>query len=191
MRARFLLLVLAILVVAGFAAQNWSEITRSSPLNFGIVQSEGSMGLILLGLLGLTLLLFLVSAITSRTQNLIEARQHAKEMHTQRELADKAEASRFTDLRQLLDTHLRESRQRDTIQHTEFDKALSQHQKDTRTQIEQLSHVLATRMGEMETRLETRLQRLDSHPAHRADAVQGVASRPQGQPVQSAGHHPV
>lgn len=182
MRARFILLVLAILAVAGFAAQNWSEIMRTSPLNFGIVQSEASMGLILLGLLALTLVLFLVSAITSRTQNLIEARQHAKEMHVQRELADKAEASRFTDLRHLLDTHLRESRQRDTTQHTEFEKALAQHQKDTRIQIEQLSHVLAARMGEMESRLETRLQRMGSsspQPA-RGDTVQeGVASRPQ------------
>lgn len=187
MRARFILLVLAILAVAGFAAQNWSEITRSSPLNFGIVQSEASMGLILLGLLGLTLVLFLISAITSRTQNLIEARQHARQMHAQRELADKAEASRFTDLRQLLETHLRESRQRDTIQHTEFEKALTQHQKDTRTQIEHLSSVLATRMGEMETRIETRLQRMGSHQAGHSETVQGVASRPHAQATEVTG----
>lgn len=188
MRARFLLLVLAILLVAGFAAQNWSEVTRTSTLNFGILQSDGAMGLILLSLLGLTLLLFLVSAITARTQNLIEARQHAKALQAQRDLADKAEASRFTDLRQLLDTHLRESQQRDQIQHTEFEKALSQHQRDTRTQIEQLSHVLNARLAELESRLEARLQRMDgsvrSQPAH-LEPMQGVASRDPGR------HHPV
>ncbi|HYF42494.1 MAG TPA: hypothetical protein VEA35_08605 [Ramlibacter sp.] len=196
MRARFVVLVLAILLVAGFAAQNWSEITRSSTLNFGILQSEGSMGLILLSLLGLTLLLFLASAITSRTQNLIESRQHAKALQAQRDLADRAEASRFTELRQLLDSHLRESKQRDTIQHTEFEKALSQHQKDTRTQIEQLSHVLNTRIGEMETRLETRLQRLDGGAARpqpaRADVIDhGVASRPHAQVSEPTGRHPL
>ncbi len=196
MRARFILLVLAILLVAGFAAQNWSEIMRSSTLNFGILQSEGSMGLILLSLLGLTLLLFLASAITSRTQNLIEARQHSKALQAQRDLADKAEASRFTDLRQLLDNHLRESSQRDRIQHTEFEKALSQHQKDTRTQIEQLSHVLATRLGEMETRLETRLQRVGAsaapHQPDRLDTVQqGVASRPLAPAAEPGGRRPL
>lgn len=181
MRARMILLVVAILAVAGFAAQNWSQIQQKSMLNFGILQSEGSLGLILLSLLGLTLLLFLISSATSRTQSLIENRQHAKALQAQRDLAEKAEASRYTELRGVLDNHLRESRQRETIANTELEKALAQHQRDTRTQIEQLSHTLATRLGELETRLEARLQRIDPSRQPRGETVQGVASRPAGQ----------
>ncbi len=109
MRARMLLLVLAILVVAGFAAQNWSQITQPSLLNFGVVQATAPLGLILLTLLGLTLLVFLASAASMRTHSLMESRQHAKQLQAQRDLADKAEASRFTDLRGVLDNHLRET----------------------------------------------------------------------------------
>lgn len=161
MRGRMILLVLAVLAVAGFAAQNWAEITRSSPLNFGILVTEAPMGLILLSLLGLTLLLFLVSAATMRTTSLIEARQHAKALQAQRDLADKAEASRFTDLRQQLDTHLRESRQRETLATTEMNKALAQHQREMRAQLDQMNHMLAGRLAE----LDTHVQRLAGNSA--------------------------
>src|SRR4051812_36661400 len=86
MRARMLLLVIAILAVAGFAAQNWSEISRPSMLTFGVVQADAPLGLILLTLLGLTLLVFLATAATLRTHSLVESRQHAKALHAQREL---------------------------------------------------------------------------------------------------------
>jgi hypothetical protein len=39
---------------------------------------------------------------------LLEARRHAKELQAQRELADQAEVSRFTELRAYLDTRLSE-----------------------------------------------------------------------------------
>ena len=72
----------------------------------------------------------------------------------QRDLADKAEASRFTDLRQHLDTHLRENRQREAIAATEFEKAMVQSQRELRTQLEQMNRTLAARLGEIDSRLE-------------------------------------
>jgi uncharacterized integral membrane protein len=156
MRARLLILVLVILAVAGFAAQNWAEINRSTTLTFGVVQADAPLGLILLTLLGIALLVFAASAATLRTQHLVESRQHAKALHAQRELADKAEASRFTDLRQMLDVHLRESRQRDTLASTEMDKALAQHQRELRNQLEQMYHLLTGRLTEIERRLDGR-----------------------------------
>lgn len=181
MRARMLLLVLAILAVAGFAAQNWTEITRSSTLNFGVVQADAPMGLILLTLLGLTLLVFLVAAASMRTHSLVESRQHAKALHAQRELADKAEASRFTDLRQLLDNHLREERQRETIANTELEKTMAQHQRELRNQLEQMYHLLTSRLGELERRIDARpgrVERVDQVPPARV--VEPVAAGPQG-----------
>jgi len=154
MRGRLIFLVLVVLAVAGFAAQNWGEITRSTPLNFGILVTEAPLGLILLTLLGLTLLAFLASAATMRTTSLLESRQHAKALQAQRDLADKAEASRFTELRQQLETHLRENRQHETVANTEMSKALAQHQREMRAQLDQMNHMLSGRLAELDSHIQ-------------------------------------
>lgn len=156
MRARTILLVLAILLLAGFAAQNWAEITRPSMLNFGVVQESAPLGLLLLGLLGIAVVAFVATIATMHSRNLVETRQHARALHAQHELAEKAEASRFTDLRQVLDTHLRDMRQRDSIQQSEMEKTLNQQHRELRTHLEQVAHALTARMTEMEQRIEHR-----------------------------------
>ena len=152
MRARLILLVLAVLLVAGFAAQNWPEFNRPSPLNLGVATVEAPLGLILLILLGVALLVFIAAAASLRTRSLIESRQQARALHAQRELADKAEASRFTDLRQMLDQHLRENRGTSP----DLEKSLAQHQRELRNQLEQMYHLLTSRLTELERRLDSR-----------------------------------
>jgi len=153
MRTRTTLLVVAILLVAGFAALNWSEIVRSTPLSFGLMVTDAPLGLILLTLLGVTLVLFLAASAAMRTQSLLDYRTHQKTLEAQRDLADKAEASRFTDLRQHLDTHLKEMRERDAIAASEFDKAMLQSRREVQTQMEQMNRMLSARLNEMEQRL--------------------------------------
>jgi len=160
MRAKSILLVIAILLVAGFAAMNWAEIIRPASLWIGPVIMDAPMGAILLALLGITLVLFLASTAAMRTQSLIDYRHHQKSLEAQRELADKAEASRFTDLRQHLDTNLRELRERDRLAATEGDKARLEHQREIRTQLEQINRTLSARLNELEHRLETRFERM-------------------------------
>lgn len=157
MRARVTLLVVAILLVAGFAALNWSEIMRPAPLSFGAFITDAPLGLILLGLLMLSLLGFLALGAMHRTQVLIESRQHLKELQHHRDLADRAEASRFTELRTHLDTQLGELRKRDAIAATEFEKAMVLGQRELRTQLDQMSRTLATRLTDMEHRIDGRL----------------------------------
>jgi hypothetical protein len=63
-------------------------------------------------MLGLTTLLgvfFLAYVLSLHGSVLMENRRHNKEMHAQRELADKAEASRFTELRTFLETQHRQA----------------------------------------------------------------------------------
>ena len=153
MRTRTTLLVVAILLVAGFAALNWSEIVRPTPLSFGLMVMDAPLGLILLAMLGLTLILFLAASAAMRTQSLLDYRTHQKTLEAQRDLADKAEASRFTDLRQHLDTHLKEMRERDAIATSEFDKAMLQSRREVQTQMEQMNRMLSARLNEMEQRL--------------------------------------
>ncbi|MCC2632825.1 MAG: hypothetical protein K0S48_711 [Ramlibacter sp.] len=157
MRTRSILLIVAILLVSGFAALNWEEIVRPSTLWFGLFVTQAPLGLILLGLLALTLVLFLASTAAMKTQSLMDYRQHQKTLEAQRDLADKAEASRFVDLRQHMDTQLRELRERDAISASEFEKSRLESQREIRTQLEQINRTLAARLTELESRLDGRL----------------------------------
>ena len=157
MRTRSIVLIVAILLVAAFAALNWGEMVRPTVLSFGLFVSEAPLGAILLGLLAVTLVLFLASTAAMKTQSLMDYRAHQKTLEAQRELADKAEASRFVDLRQHMDTQLRELRERDAISAAEFEKSRMESQRELRTQLEQINRTLAARLNEMESRLDARL----------------------------------
>jgi hypothetical protein len=165
MRSRATLLVVVILLIAGFAALNWSEVLRLAPLSFGLFVMDAPLGAILLGLLALATVAFALGGAAIRTQSLMESRQHFKTLEAQRALADKAEASRFTDLRQHLDVQLRELRERDAIAATEFQKAVVDSQRELRTQLEQINRTIAARMNEIEHRLDGRVGHHVAGPA--------------------------
>ena len=110
----------------------------------------------MLAVLGLTLLVFLLSSAAQESRIMLEAHRHAKVLAAQRDLADKAEASRFTDLRQQLDTHLRDNRQRDAIVATELEKSIVQSQRELRTQLELMNRNLMARFVEFEERMANR-----------------------------------
>jgi len=161
MRARLVFIVAAILLVGAFAALNWSEFMRMSPLSFGGAVSEAPLGFIMLCILGVTLLAFLISSAAQESRNLADYGRHARALEAQRELADRAEASRFTDLRTHMETLLRENRQREAIAATEFEKAIVQSQRDIRTQLEQMNQAMATQLRDFETRFDSRIERLN------------------------------
>jgi hypothetical protein len=94
-------LIVAIAMVAGFAAINWPEFIRPAPLSFGWPTLDAPLGLIMLGLLALTLVVFLISSAMLDSSHLIESRRHAKALERQCDLAERAEASRLIDLRQM------------------------------------------------------------------------------------------
>jgi hypothetical protein len=170
MRSRLVLLVVAILLVAAFAALNWPEVMRTSPLLFGPIVADAPMGLILLGLLALATVAFILSAGAIRTRSLVESRHHYKELEAQRLLADKAEASRFTELRQYLEENLREMRERDTIRTSEL-------QRELRSQSEASNRMLAARLNELEHRMDSRFERMGVG-GRAAAAVPAMGSQP-------------
>jgi hypothetical protein len=161
MRARLLFIVLAGVVVAGLAALNWGEVTRTSRLNFGLILTDAPLAGILLAILAVTLIVFLVSSAIQESRNLIAWNRHAKELQAQRDLADKAEASRFTDLRQHIDSTLRESRQRDALAGGEFEKSMLQSHRDLRAQLDAMNRTLLARLAELESRVDHRTTVVD------------------------------
>ena len=101
---RVLVVAVALALVAGFALLNWQQLAVAVPVSLGVVTVDAPLGLIMLVLLAALALVFIAWALTLQGSVLLESRRHAREMQAQRELADRAEASRFTELRQ----HLRE-----------------------------------------------------------------------------------
>lgn len=157
MRLRTLLLVLATAAVVLFALLNWTAFTRPVPVNLGFQTVSAPLPLVLLGLLAAGLLVALAGGAASEARHRRLENEHAKALQAQRDLADRAEASRFVDLRQALDAHLRDTRQRDANAATELDQALAKTQREVRNQMELLHRSLNTRLGEMEARLTQRV----------------------------------
>jgi hypothetical protein len=175
MRARLVFIVLALLVVGGVAALNWPQFSRTEPMSFGVFTIDASVGLFMLAAFGLAILVMLLSSAVLESRYMMESNRHAKAMQVQRDLADKAEASRFTELRQYLDTHLRDNRQREAIAATEFEKSMLQSQRDMRSQLEAMSRTLDTRLAALEGRVDGRVDRDRVAPVTRTSA--DVAAR--------------
>ena len=104
MRTKTLLLIVGIVLIAAFAMLNVDEFTRISTLNLGFASMQLPLGLVMLMLVIAILLIFLMTMLYMHSINLIETRKYDKQLTVQRELADKAEASRFTDLRRYMES---------------------------------------------------------------------------------------
>ena len=136
MKARTALLTLIVLLIVFLATMNWQALNQSTPVSLGFTAVEAPLGLIMLCLTALLAIFFVAYVVTLQGSVLMETRRHNKEMLAQRELADKAEASRFTELRAFLD---------------------AQHQ--------QAHQTLLARMDQLEARMAARAQESDNTTA--------------------------
>ena len=105
---------LVLIFVGLFALINWAAFAALTPLSLGFTTVQAPLGLIMLGLVAFLCVLFTVWVVSLQANSLMDARRQTKALQTQRDLADKAEASRFTELRaellarlDRLDTELR------------------------------------------------------------------------------------
>lgn len=178
MRGRLILIIVLSALAFGFAGLNWSEVTRNTPLSFGILVSDGSVGLVLLSLLAITLICFLISSGAQETRHQIDYGKHQRTLQAQRDLADNAETSRYTELQKQLEAHLRENRQREAIAATEFEKSMVTSQRDLRTQLESISQLLGTRLREIENRIDERMDRVQTTNATPNKTYDPDATRP-------------
>lgn len=111
MKSRVALLVLIIAVIGGLSFFNFPYLAQTVPMSLGFTSVDAPLGLILLTLTALMAIAFIAYVIAMQGTWLLESRAHAKEMAAQRELADKAEASRFTELRAAMEVlHQEEER---------------------------------------------------------------------------------
>jgi hypothetical protein len=148
-------LLLFVLVLTGLlAALNWTTFTAPMPLWLGVASVEAPLGLVMLAVLAVVSLLFVVSTIVLQTRALTELRRHGRELQAQRQLADQAEASRFTELREFMSSELqRVTSSSETARDTLLAR-LDRLESQQRLLIEQTGNTLSSYIGELEDRLD-------------------------------------
>lgn len=104
MNLRTLMLILTVAAIAALATLNWGLLLTPGPVSFGVTTIEAPLGIMMLALTILLAVFFVAYVLMLQGSVLLDTRRHAKEMQVQRELADQAEASRFTEMKTFLET---------------------------------------------------------------------------------------
>lgn len=154
MQIRTVLFVIILGAIGGLAALNWETFNAPTELWLGVTTVQAPLGLVMLGLTAVLTAFFLVFIIYLQSSVLLEARRHAKELQANRELADQAEASRFTELRRFIELELRSVVQQDTETRTALLARLDRLDTELMAAVNQSGNTLAAYIGEVEDRLE-------------------------------------
>lgn len=149
-------LLVVVLLIAALAALNWGALAAPVAMSIGFTQVTAPLGLVMLGLTTLLGILFVAYVVWLQTTVLLETRRHTKEMQAQRDLADKAEASRFTELRTFLETQENAHMARNAERHAALLARVDQFEAAVRQRLEQTDNTLAAHVGQLEDRFDRR-----------------------------------
>lgn len=148
----------AILVVVGalavVALLNWSALSAVTAVSLGVANVQAPLGLVVLAFTAVLGLLFIVHIVMQQAGAVAEGRLHAKELAAQRELADRAEASRFSELRAYLDGELRRIETQAAEQRAGLMKHIDGLQGHLQAKIEQEARSLSAYIGEVDDKLD-------------------------------------
>lgn len=100
-------ILVVVAALAAIALFNWAALSAVTTVSLGVSQVQAPLGLMVLALTAVLGLLFIVHIVVQQARAMAEGRLHAKELAAQRDLADRAEASRFSELRAYLEGELR------------------------------------------------------------------------------------
>ncbi len=156
MSIRSLLLLVFTIVVTVFVSLNWYTLATQTTINLGFTAVKGPLGLVMLGLLLVAGLVFLAYSLAIKTASLVETRAHTKELEAQRQLANKAEASRFTELRNLIEKINADNQVRSKETQELLIENIKSMQQDLHNAVETNSNSLAAYIGEIDDRLKSK-----------------------------------
>ena len=103
MNFRTISITIIVALISLLAVFNWTALSTPAAVSLGVTEIQAPLGVLMLGLTILLSAFFIAYALWMQSSVLLETRRHAKEIQVQRDLADKAEASRFTELRSVLE----------------------------------------------------------------------------------------
>lgn len=169
---RAIALFVVLLLIGLFALVNWTAFSTPTTLSLLVADVQAPLGLVMLGLVVFLALLFILWAVSMQASMLMESRRQSRELQAQRELADKAEASRFVELRTHLDTEMARAATSAQRGHEDVLNRLNHLEGALRLALEQNANSVAASIGEFEDRLE----RVDQPPADitTRDAGRGI-----------------
>jgi hypothetical protein len=165
MKLRTLLIALTLVALAAFALLNWATFTAPTPLSLGVVEVQAPLGLIMLVVTGLVSGLFLAYILLQQAGVILETRRYAKELAAHRDLADKAEASRFTELRAALEAGLGRLEAQDAAETRRLEERLAQLEGRVLQRLDESTGSLSACIGEVDDKLDRGLgpPRRNSH----------------------------
>jgi uncharacterized integral membrane protein len=154
MNLRTLLIALALIALAVFALLNWSAFTAPTTLSLGFSQVQAPLGLIMLVVTGAVSALFLFYIVFQQAGVIMETRRVTKELNVQRELADKAEASRFTEMRVFLEGELRKLEAQSAAATRELGARIAQFEQQLQDKLAESTRTLSAYIGEVDEKLD-------------------------------------
>ncbi len=154
MKIRTLFLLTALGAITAFAVLNWSAFMAPTTLSLGVANVQAPLGLVLLGMLVFLVVLSLAFVVYLQTSVLLDTRRNARELQACQELAEKAEVSRFTELRGFLDVALKKQAEREGELRAAMLARLDQLDRDLQSRIEQSENTVSAYIGELDDRLE-------------------------------------
>ncbi len=131
MRFKTLLILVASGLAVLFVVLNWRVLAGPAKLNLVVTQAEVPVGIMMLMLFVLALAVLWILVSGWQGTMLAEFRRQTKELQAQRLLAESAEASRFTELGELIREEIAK----------------------LRTELQDTEHSIAATLGEMDDRL--------------------------------------
>ena len=159
MSLRGVAIVLALVAIGVFAALNWAAIMAPTELSLGFAQVQAPLGIVMLGISALLCALFIVYLLFQQAGALLEARRYAKEMKAQRELADRAEASRVAELRSFLEAEIRRLESLGAAGAHETAARIDRLESSLGDKLDESTRTLSAYIGEVEDKLDRMLAR--------------------------------
>jgi uncharacterized integral membrane protein len=154
MNARTLALAIAFLLLAVFALLNWGAFSAPTALSLGFAEVQAPLGLLMLVVTGIVSGLFLVYIVYQQAGAILESRRYEKELRANRELADQAEASRFTELRAYLASELGRLQDERAAEAQRFSARLQQLEERLQERVDESARGLSAHLGEIEDKLD-------------------------------------
>jgi len=146
------LLIIAVVIVL-LAALNWTTLATPTLISLGITSVTAPLGLVMLGLTVLLAVFFVAYVLALQGSVLMDTRRHSRELQAQRDIADKAEASRLAEMRASVDAQLQQHALDNRGGREALVARIDQLERSLAQRIEQSDNTTAAYLGQIEDRM--------------------------------------
>ncbi len=154
MQLKNLLLFIALALLILFSAINWSAIMMPTELSLIFTTASAPLGLVLLVATALMFVFFLGYLVYWQSSILMARQKLIKDLEIQRKLANDAESSRFTELRNYLETELKQLHTQHAGVENKIEMRIGELESAVKNSVEETGTTLSAYIGELGDRLD-------------------------------------